>query len=979
MGDKVEALQLETRRKCISKWLEAPDPSTNYNRARRSRQADTGTWFTHSEEFVNWKALDASMLWLHGKPGCGKTVLLSTIISDLLDERQRNHEITVMYFFFDFNDSMKQKPEQMMRAVVAQLFTSSDETFAELETLFVAHDEGQRRPDPESWISALRGMICKTPQIFLVVDALDECCDIQELLTILSKIKSWNMPNLHILLTSRRLLAIEETLEHLIEPLYRIDIQSRLVNPDISKYVHDRLLADPGFRRWQNSPHVLEEIRSLLTAKADGMWVHPLLPDFCAITNGLAIRFRWAVCQLDALQRCPNLPTLRKALSCLPLSLDETYARILCDIPEEYSDYAVSILRWLTFSERPLRLLELAEVVTVNLEGEPWFDETSRFPDLKDILAICFGLVIIDEKKEEVTYEKSVVRLAHFSVKEYLISERIQSQKAAKYYVQEHQSHEYIATSCLAYILGFETLLRPILDLNCNRDVLRRNVSQAGPLLEYAFHWWTFHARHLDSQIGSLQRVSEEFLDVKRPAYKFWFTLFTRDVNPATVAPPLWQMAWHGVLGLVAQVLDRGADINEIFGPLGTALSVASRKGAEKVVRHLLLHGAEADLTYEGFGTPLQRACAGGHLNTARVLLAAGATANHGSKYDGTPLRGAVQSSKSPDLVRLLISAGADVKTNNEYLLRVWGSILTEACARRTQNSLLIVQYLLDGGADVNSIGGSCHTALQTACARRGADNGIVRLLLGRGAHIDATGGRYGTALQAASSCHSNDDVIKLLVERGADLNLIAGKYGTALQAVCAENHDNVDLVVYMLEKGAEVNAQGGKYRTALQAACARGNEKIVRLLLKERADTTITGGSWGSALHAACAGNHLEVISILCSHGFDVDFQAEPFGTPLHSSIRKYSLEAVHILLECGANVNLRASPYGTALELALSKDLFCKRTELIPLLLEHGADQKSLSQKQLDKLRRYTGHTPEEDMTNESEISSTIDTYET
>lgn len=35
--DKVESLQLESRRKAICKWLSAPDPSTNYNRGLRSR------------------------------------------------------------------------------------------------------------------------------------------------------------------------------------------------------------------------------------------------------------------------------------------------------------------------------------------------------------------------------------------------------------------------------------------------------------------------------------------------------------------------------------------------------------------------------------------------------------------------------------------------------------------------------------------------------------------------------------------------------------------------------------------------------------------------------------------------------------------------------------------------------------------------------------------------------------------------------
>ena len=271
VGDKVEALQLETRRKAISKWLSATDPSTNYIRACRGRQANTGTWFTKGKDFSKWKSTSGSMLWLHGKAGSGKTILASTCISELLDDHQIGHKAVVAYFFFDFNDSKKQKSEQMIRALIAQLFTKSRKSFTELDTLFMIHDEGERQPDVESLISALRSVICETAEIFIFLDALDECSDMQDLLSILSLIKRWEKPYLHILLTSRRLMSIEDTMEKIVWRRFRIDLQSKFVNQDISAYVHDRLLFDPGLQRWRENPEVQEEIRSSLMVKSEGM------------------------------------------------------------------------------------------------------------------------------------------------------------------------------------------------------------------------------------------------------------------------------------------------------------------------------------------------------------------------------------------------------------------------------------------------------------------------------------------------------------------------------------------------------------------------------------------------------------------------------------------------------------------------------------------------------------------------------------
>src|SRR5437764_417870 len=137
---------------------------------------------------------------------------------------------------------------------------------------------------------------------------------------------------------------------------------------------------------------------------------------------------------------------LRKTLKSLPKTLDDTYARILLSIDEGYIQDALKILQWLSFSTRPVLIKEVAEVVAVDLErSHPRFDPEQRLHEPHDLLVICSSLVTTSS----VTFElpdgelegTEELRLAHFSVKEYLTSERIQAGPASKFGILEITAH----------------------------------------------------------------------------------------------------------------------------------------------------------------------------------------------------------------------------------------------------------------------------------------------------------------------------------------------------------------------------------------------------------------------------------------------------------------------------------------------------------------------------------------------------------
>lgn len=134
------------------------------------------------------------------------------------------------------------------------------------------------------------------------------------------------------------------------------------------------------------------------------------------------------------LKRCLKVSLIRAALKNLPKTLDETYSRMLLDIDEVYRQEAKNALLWLSFSERPLDLAELAEGSIINPQLDCPFSPEERFPDPQYILQILSSLVVVSYFEEVAdtgsskhfrsvdAISRATISLAHLSVKEYLVS-----------------------------------------------------------------------------------------------------------------------------------------------------------------------------------------------------------------------------------------------------------------------------------------------------------------------------------------------------------------------------------------------------------------------------------------------------------------------------------------------------------------------------------------------------------------------------
>ncbi|KAH9056237.1 hypothetical protein EDB87DRAFT_1263105 [Lactarius vividus] len=107
-------------------WLSPPDPSTNQNLACTTQHEGTATWFFQGTIFLEWKSkATTSLLWIHGKPGSGKSILCSAIIQDIMVLREAGRA-SMAYFYFDFRDTDKQNLHNLLPSLLTQLSARCD-------------------------------------------------------------------------------------------------------------------------------------------------------------------------------------------------------------------------------------------------------------------------------------------------------------------------------------------------------------------------------------------------------------------------------------------------------------------------------------------------------------------------------------------------------------------------------------------------------------------------------------------------------------------------------------------------------------------------------------------------------------------------------------------------------------------------------------------------------------------------------------
>jgi ankyrin repeat domain-containing protein 50 len=260
------SIKSDQRYREIIAWLKLGDPSTNHNAARSKHEPSTGNWFLESDAHIGWIEGKIGSLWLHGIPGAGKTILCSTIIEHVRALCQADSTIQYAYFYFDFNDREKQTVVGMLRSIIVQLCSLRATIPPEIDRLYLQHKEGKEEPGREGLIEALLSLLKSSGHMFLIMDALDECSERGNLISVVARILQLEVS---LLLTSRKEQDLSEGLEGIIEVI--ISLEGCGVDGDIGLHIEKRLESDRCLRKWP--PSVKQEIKDVLVRGAHGMYI----------------------------------------------------------------------------------------------------------------------------------------------------------------------------------------------------------------------------------------------------------------------------------------------------------------------------------------------------------------------------------------------------------------------------------------------------------------------------------------------------------------------------------------------------------------------------------------------------------------------------------------------------------------------------------------------------------------------------------
>jgi hypothetical protein len=447
-------------------------------------------------------------------------------------------------------------------------------------------------------------------------------------------------------------------------------------------------------------------------------------------------------CQLDALRQC--LPSsLRRTLAELPESLDETYERIVKGIKKGNRADAYRMLQCLTVAIRPLSVAELAELLAFDFDatdlkgGIPKLNSKWRWEDHEQaVLSTCSSLITIVPADDS-----PVVQFSHFSVKEFLLSDRLatSAKDISQYHIALEEANTLIAKACLGFLL---------------RDPLDENdaATTPSPLARYAAEHWVAHAK-VENVASRIRIGMESLFDPDQPYFSAWIRLYNADepnlshrlkskIRPE--AAPLYHAAFHGFHEIVERLtLNYPQNASAISGIVGTALHPASWLGHAEVVRVLLK--CDVDVNARGYAdmSPLHLASVHGHLDIVKCFLDHGADVNFQDGHDRVPLSLAAEKGHV-EIVRVLLEHNADANFRNKRGL----TLIHQACAYSSYNDAL-VRLLLEHGVDPNARDDNRRTPLHLVASRPSRLE-AVRTLSAHGADVDAEDGEGRTPLQVA-------------------------------------------------------------------------------------------------------------------------------------------------------------------------------------------------------------------------------------
>ena len=340
---------------------------------------------------------------------------------------------------------------------------------------------------------------------------------------------------------------------------------------------------------------------------------------------------------------------------------------------------------------------------------------------------------------------------------------------------------------------------------------------------------------------------------------------------------------------IVELMLKKKVDPNVQSKDGENAFMFACATGHTQIVELLLKKQVDPNVQNKDGRNAFMVACQNGHTEIVELLLN-NINLNATDKNGYTALMKTCfsETDNSEIIVQLLLQAGADPEVQVESNTDVpFVNGCTALMFAIISSHLQRVKSLLEAGADPNLK----HTSGMTpyAVAVMMGQPNIAKILIESGANINdnisfnpasfITGGavsvHYSTSavqinvLMIACEC-GHLDIVQILLENGADPSICDNNGDNALHhtLLSKTNGKGTLEITLLLLQTVDPNIANKRGRTALMYACANGHREVIEHLLRTYdLDLSLTDNDGSTALYYAAHGGHIEVINVLLSN----------------------------------------------------------------------------------------------------------------
>ncbi|GAW17446.1 hypothetical protein ANO14919_069030 [Xylariales sp. No.14919] len=430
-------------------------PGTDYTFFRDRWMQGTCDWILKEEAFNRWfdiKNSESGILWLHGSPAAGKSVLSSFVINYLVEQG-----VHCQYFYIHFGDRTKRTLSLLLRSIVYQIAEADSKFLHQIMDLKEEAIDIENTDPRVIWQRIYKSILFKSKgskPTYWVIDGLDEAENPQAMLKLFHDLSLSPAP-IRVLITSRKTSDLETAMMRIPEALYFGEIRVEGHIDDLRCYVSQELTMSgtPEFKH-----HIITRI-----------------------LEGAQDNFLWVRLAVEKLNACHRLADVEIALKQLPEGMAALYARMVSSIPDDplNKSLALHILKYVICSLRILTVVELAQAL-----GE---DITAELLDIhKSIVNLCGGLVVVDNDGN--------VSMIHQTAREYLLGS-----SGGTVYIERNLAHEELFLSCLRCLSAVGL-----------RAKLSRGSKPA--YLDYAASFWSSHLICLHPDSDSLFQPLKRFL-----------------------------------------------------------------------------------------------------------------------------------------------------------------------------------------------------------------------------------------------------------------------------------------------------------------------------------------------------------------------------------------------------------------------------------------------------------------------------------